>query len=207
MFNSVILIPSYFSPISQYVACLKAESVLFEIEDNFQKQTYRNRCYIMVTNGRQMLNIPVKHHNASRKTHDVLIDHSMNWQKVHLKSLQTAYRASPYFEFYEDSIQHIYESNHKYLLDLNLYCHEQLTSLLNLTIPIVKTKEYHKKYTDITDLRSLADAKLELQFGFEPYFQVFSAKQGFIENLSILDLLFMEGPNAVDYLKRQTLKL
>ena len=106
-----IVQPSYFSPITQYATILRSEEIVFETADNFQKQTYRNRCYICSPNGKQLLNIPIKRSpNGKQKTKDVLIDYDTDdWQKNHLKSFQAAYRSSPFFEFYEDELLAIFE--------------------------------------------------------------------------------------------------
>jgi len=198
----VLIYPTYFSPIIQYVALVKADKIIFEVEDNYQKQTYRTRCYIYSPNGKQLLNIPIKNANSKQKTKDVVIDYSFNWQKQHLKSIEAAYRSSPFFEYYEDEIKTIFETKPRFLLDFNLKCQELLVELLQLDTTISKTTTYEKE-PNIKDFRSLASAKLKFDFKFDVYTQVFTEKHGFIENLSILDLLFMEGTNASTYLESQ----
>ena len=196
-----LFLPTYFSPISQYIAISKAASVLFEAEDNFQKQTYRNRCYIYGPNGRQLLNIPIKHLGGSqkKKTKDTLIDHSVAWQNQHLKSLQIAYRNSPFYEFYEDDMSPIFTKKHKYLIDLNIDTHLFIADALQIDDSYLKTTTFSD--TVAKDYRHLANAKKELNIEFHKYVQVFDDKHGFIPNLSILDLLFMEGPNTISYLE------
>lgn len=202
-----ILYPGYFSPVIHYIALCKADAIVFEVEDNYQKQTYRNRCYIYGANGKQLLNIPVKHNNVSRKTKDVRIEYDFAWQKQHIKTIQTAYRASPYFEFYEEEILTLFTKQPKFLLDLNFEAQELVLELLQLDISFVKSQEYHKVYTQGNDLRFLIDAKANRTYGLQEYIQVFSDKHGFIENLSVLDLLFMEGPNALNYLESQDIDI
>ena len=99
-----LFIPTYFAPISQYAAIYQSDSITFEIEDNYQKQTYRNRCYIYGANGKLALNIPVKHltKEGRKKTKDTFIENDFPWQQQHFKSLQSAYRSSPFFEFFEN---------------------------------------------------------------------------------------------------------
>ncbi|MEZ4842267.1 MAG: WbqC family protein [Flavobacteriaceae bacterium] len=201
-----ILYPSYFSPIIHYVVLAHHKNIVFEVEDHFQKQTYRNRCYIYGANGKQLLNIPVKHNNTTRKTKDIRIEYAFDWQKQHIKTIQTAYRSSPYFEFYEEDMLALFKEKPKYLLDLNLRYQEQILELLQLDITFEKTIEYHKVYSNALDLRHVVNAKNEEYFSFSEYFQAFSNKYGFIENLSILDLLFMEGPSALTYLEEQEIK-
>lgn len=200
----MLLYPTYFSPIIQYIALAKASTVVLEVEDNYQKQTYRTRCYIYSPNGKQLLSIPVKNANSKQQTKEVLIDHSFNWQKQHLKSIEAAYRSSPFFEYYEDEFRAIFELKPTFLLDFNLKCQELLFDLLQLDIPVSKTVEYIRNPEHSKDFRFLADAKNDMNFTLDNYTQVFSNKHGFIQNLSILDLLFMEGTNALTYLENQT---
>ncbi len=205
--STLLLYPTYFSPIVQYVGLAKADQVIFEVEDNYQKQTYRTRCYIYGANGKQLLNIPVQHNNKSRKTRDILIDNSVPWQKQHLRAIQAAYRSSPYFEFYEEEFVLLFKNALQFLLDFNFTCMELVLEMLQLDISFTKTITYFTEYSDVVDLRLLADAKTERKYKLNPYTQVFSDKHGFIENLSILDLLFMEGPNALNYLENQLIEL
>lgn len=199
-----LLHPTYFSPIIQYVAIAKSKQILFEVEDNFQKQTYRNRCYIYTANGKHLLNIPIQHTKGSKqKTKDVKIDYKYNWNKLHLKTLETAYNSSPFFEFYIDDLKPIFEKQFTFLTDLNLKCHEIILDALQLDIPYTKTSEFIKEVTYL-DGRNLANAKSKEKFNLKRYIQVFEQNKGFIPNLSILDLLFMEGPNALNYLENQT---
>lgn len=194
--------PTYFSPISQYQAIVNSNDVVFEIHDNYQKQTYRNRCYIYGPNGKQLLNIPIKHiaSPAKKKTKDTLVDNSSSWQKQHLKSIQIAYRNSPFFEFYEDDLLSVFTKKHKYLLDLNIDTYLFITDALQVSSSYTRTKEY-KEYYNEKDYRHLANAKQLLEQKFNTYVQVFDDKFGFIPNLSILDLLFMEGPNTISFLE------
>ena len=202
----MLFYPTYFSPIVHYIALAKADQVIFEVEDSYQKQTYRTRCYIYGANGKQLLNIPVQHNNKSRKTKDILIDHSVPWQKQHLKAIQAAYRSSPYFEFYEEEFVTLFKKSPQFLLDFNFTCQELVLELLQLEVSYIKTTAYFNEYSDIVDLRSLADAKSQKKYKLNAYTQVFSDKHGFIENLSILDLLFMEGPNALNYLENHSIE-
>lgn len=199
-----VLQPTYFSPIAQYVAMAQAREFRFEVEDNFQKQTYRNRCYIYGANGKLLLNIPIVHErNGSRqKTREVRLDSQNNWQLLHKKSLEAAYRSSPYFEFYEEDINLIFEKKYIYLIDLLLDTHKVIFEALGLNPIIKKTEVFEMNLSD--DFRLLANAKAEQTFDFEVYHQVFSDKYGFISNLSILDLLFNEGPNSYDYLLKHS---
>ena len=199
----ILLQPTYFSPILQYVAIVNTNEIIFETEDNFQKQTYRNRCYIYTAQGKQLLNVPVQHSKEiKQKTKDVKIDYKDNWHKQHLKTLQTAYSSSPFYEFYIEYLLPIFEKKIHFLLDLNFLAHEIIMDALQLEIPTKKTTEYVKE-SKILDLRNLAEDKPKKTIDLERYIQVFSENHGFISNLSILDMLFMEGPNALNYLEKQ----
>lgn len=206
--NNILIHPSYFPSISHFVAMLQADKITFEMEDNFQKQTNRNRAFIYSANGKQMLNIPIKHSKElKQKYKDVRIEHAFGWQKQHFKSLEAAYRTSPYFEYFEDEIRPIFEGKPEFMLDLNLQIHEVLCSCLGIVLPYEQTKDYHKEVSnDITDLRTLINGKKDTNI-YTPYIQVFDEKHGYLNNLSILDLLFNEGRHAIDYLKKQSLSI
>lgn len=199
----VLLHPTYFSPIIQYVAIANCNEIKFEFEDNYQKQSYRNRCYIGTAQGELQLNVPIKHTKGiKQKTKDVKIDYKDDWNKLHLKTLETAYSSSPFFEFYIDDLLPIFKKKYDFLLDLNMKTYVFMMGALQHKLPYSITKEYQKNI-DYTDLRNLALAKNTIPFELEKYTQVFNENHGFLSNLSILDLLFMEGPNALNYLESQ----
>ncbi len=203
---SVLIHPTYFPNIAHFVAMVNAKHVVFEVDDNFLKQTYRNRTYIYGANGKLALNIPVIHSQKNRqKYRDVKIFNEENWQSLHWKSLLSAYRTSPFFEYYEDELLPLFEIKADCILDFNLKCFKVVCDCLQLELNTSKTETYKKLVEDKTDYRPLVHAKKEATYKFEPYTQVFNTKHGFIPNLSILDLLFNEGPNAVSYLEAQTL--
>jgi hypothetical protein len=196
-----LFIPTYFSPISQYSEIIKAATVTFEMEDNFQKQSYRNRCYIYNSSGKQLLSVPVKHQfkEARKKTKDTLVENDFPWQDQHFKSLQIAYRTSPFFDLLEDDLAPIFEKKYTYLQDLNIETFLFITDALQLNSDFSKTDHY-KVDTTKNDCRFLSDRKHKPKKIADRYIQMFDDKHGFISNLSILDLLFMEGPNAISYL-------
>jgi WbqC-like protein family len=200
-----LLYPTYFPSISNYVAMVQFDGVVFETEDNFQKQTNRNRCYIYSPNGIQLLNIPVKHSvEQSQKTKEVRIENNFDWQKQHFKSLEAAYRTSPFFDFFEDAIQPIYTKKHTFLMDLNFETMEIVSKCLGTKFEFEKTIEYFHEVSDLKDFRNLANGKKD-RSTFENYTQVFDDKHGFLNNLSVLDLIFNEGRYALDYLRKQTI--
>jgi hypothetical protein len=205
----ILIHPTYFPSISHFAAMVQSENITFEVEDNFQKQTNRNRTYIYSPNGIQLLNIPVKHSKEShQKTKDIKIETDFDWQKQHFKSLEAGYRSSPFFEFFEDDIRPIFEKKYTFLLDLNFEVFAILSKCFRMKLEYSTTTEYfHEVDTAIiTDFRALVNGKKDLSV-FESYTQVFDDKYGFINNLSVLDLLFNEGKYAMDYLKKQELIL
>ncbi|UOB16914.1 WbqC family protein [Abyssalbus ytuae] len=203
-----VIHPTYFPSIAHFVV-MANHDVIFEAEDNYQKQTYRNRAYIYGPNGKQLLSVPMKHtkKDGRQKYKEVQIENDFNWQKQHWKTLETAYRTSPFFEFYEDEIRPLFKKKHTYLIDLNFETIQLVCDCLQLDINFNKTTTYLPDYKDYKDYRHLAVAKTAGSPVLEPYTQVFEEKNGFINNLSILDLLFNEGTNALTYLENQKNKL
>lgn len=200
----IVIQPTYFPSVSNFVAIANATEVTFEVDDNFQKQTNRNRMYLYSPNGLQMLNVPIKHaKQLHQKTRDIAIENNFNWQKQHFKSLEAAYRSSPFFEYFEDDLAPIFIKKYTFLLDLNFDSIDFITRSLRLKYPHFKTVEYHHTIEKI-DFRHLANGKKD-NSQFAVYPQVFQEKEGFLNNLSVLDLLFNEGKFALDYLKTQSI--
>ena len=199
--------PCYFPNIAHFVAMYKAQKVNLEQWDNYQKQTYRNRSEIFGANGKLNLTVPVIFTQKNRQqSKDVKIFNSENWQQQHLKSLHSAYNTSPFFEFYIDDLMPIFERKFTYLLDLNLLCLDIIKNVLQLEIELVVTNEFKPTFEDGIDMRQLVNPK-QPKIELEPYTQMFSEKHGFISNLSILDLLFNEGPASELYLSKQRISL
>ncbi|WP_417199474.1 WbqC family protein [Bizionia sp.] len=201
---NILIHPTYFPSIAHFVAISQAETVTFEMADNFQKQTYRNRAYIYGANGKLLLNIPVIHSQKDRQQYvDVQTFNDENWQRNHWKSLESAYKTSPFFEFYEDELKPLFEEPVSNLLEFNRRCFQTICDCLQLEIETLQTTTFEKEPAQFTDLRHLVKAKGEQAPNFESYTQVFDDKHGFINNLSILDLICNEGPNALNYLESQ----
>jgi hypothetical protein len=200
--NQILLHPAYFPSIVQMAAIAQADRVILEVQDNYQKQTYRNRTYIAHNNGELLLNIPVKHTKDGnrRKTSEVKVENDFPWQSHHWKSLQTAYRTSPFFEYYEDELEPLFKTKVHLLMDLNLSIFELLNSLIGITVEVAQTETYDPA-PDLIDLRFLIEVKKGKEFKIVPYTQVLQAHHGFLPNLSVLDLLFNEGPNTLNYLE------
>lgn len=202
-----LLHPAYFANIAHFTAMAKG-AVTFEKEDNYQKQTYRNRTYIYSANGIQMLSVPIKHSGnpqGHQKYKDVILEDNFDWKKQHWKTIQTAYRTSPFFEYYEDELLPFFQKKHHRLYDMNLESIELLAEIMQMDLDVEFTGVYEKSPSDTADHRSLINAKSGVDHGFSAYTQVFGDRHGFIPNLSILDLLFNEGPNALSYLESQSL--
>lgn len=200
---NILLHPGYFLNIANFVAIVNT-NIRWEVMDNFQKQTYRNRCYICTDHGRHMMNIPIRHVGKTKgkqKYSEVQIDNNYPWQRQHWRTLETAYRTSAFFEFYEDDIAPLYTKVFHSLLDFNLATLEYACNCLQIEMPNIKTSIYETDPTNSIDGRFLINAKNKIDFDQKKYFQVFNDRNGFIANTSILDLLFNEGTNALSYLK------
>ena len=185
----------------------QADEVIFENYGTYQKQTYRNRASIYGANGKLDLNIPVVYSQKNRQLYkDVKIFNTENWQLQHLKSLESAYRTSPFFEFYIDDLIPLFTMDTDTVMDFNFKCLDLIFECLQIPFQYSVTEQYEIQPTS-TDGRLLANSRKEIPQKFKSYTQVFNDKHGFLSNLSILDLLFNEGPNTELYLKAQTINL
>jgi hypothetical protein len=199
---AMILPTAYFPCILQFALVVQAEGYQLEVHEHFVKQSYRNRCEIYGANGKQKLVIPVKWRNHS-PMHEVKLSYAENWQKLQLKSLESAYRASPFFDYYEEDLKPYFQHQEiETLLDWNRQLEASLFELLMLPIELDETTSYEKTAPDFRDLISPKNKPLIQSIDFPPYLQVFGDRHGFIPNLSILDVLFNLGPESVPYLKQ-----
>lgn len=196
--GEVVLSIAYAPPVSYVKEIANADKVFIESKENFQKQSYRNRSRIAGANGALNLIVPLERKGERTLITDVTINADENWQNLHWRSLEAAYRSSPYFEFYEHKIAPFYQNQFSNLFDFNLKLLKQLLEILQIETPIEITSDYIKDYSDVKDLRQLIHPKKEPLFTTE-YTQVFGDRYDFIPDLSILDLLFNEGPNSVSY--------
>lgn len=203
--DKILLYPAYFPCVLQMAAIAQSTSVVFEIHDNYQKQTYRNRAYIAHSNGKLLLNVPVIKHNTEkthRRTMDIQTSSDMDWHLHHYKSIESAYRSSPFFEFYIDDLKPLFSSSIRNLQEHNLRLFDILCEVLDWDIETSTTTTYQTDFEG-WDLRELINSKKKIKHSFTPYIQVFDEEKGFLPNLSILDLLFNLGPNTLDYLKNE----
>lgn len=197
----IVLHPAYFPNVAFFSVYLNARDVVLENQDNYQKQTYRNRAYICTDRGKHLLSIPIVHTKGATGRQyykDVRLDNSYPWQRLHWRTLETAYRTSPFFEFYEDEIKPLYEKEFDLLLDFNLASIQTICDCLQVEFVDEFTDTYSLEYE--MDYRYLVNAKKELPDEFPEYVQVFGDRHGFIPNLSILDVLFNLGPNTSGYI-------
>ena len=192
----------YLAPIEFYFHLINNEDVIIDVYENFVKQTYRNRCGILSPNGVQNLTIPLVKSRQRKLTKNMKISYDDNWRKIHWKSLEAAYRSSPYFEYYEDDFHPFYHGDkYEYLIDFNWDLQQKIIELLSLDVTMDKSTVYINGDDVKNDFRNAFSPKMASTLSFNEYIQVFSDRNGFAPNMSIVDLLFNEGPNAVNYIK------
>jgi len=192
--------PCYFAPISHWKEIISG-NIIWELNQNFNKQTLRNRTYIYGPNKILKLSIPIKHSKESFTLENTLIENDFQWQKDHWKSIQSAYKSSPFFEFYEDGLRNLYFNNYNKLSVFNIECIKLVYEWLDISTKSSFTKTFKEKYNTEIDLRDMAEKNFDDKFIVKEYIQVFSPNHGFKNNLSILDLVFNQGPNSISYLK------
>jgi hypothetical protein len=198
-----ILIPTaYFPPVSYFTVLAHCDRAIIEQMETYPKQTFRNRCEIMTSSGKLDLVVPVSKPNGNHTvTRDVLISYREPWNYHHWKSIQTAYRSSPYFNFYADLLQPLFETGETSLVKHNRQILDLVCKILKLRVFIEYTADYMKDEEGMLDLREEMTPKTQRNgLNFPEYPQVFSHKSGFMKDLSILDLIFNVGPDARKYL-------
>ncbi|MBT5392767.1 MAG: hypothetical protein HOL18_02140 [Flavobacteriaceae bacterium] len=195
-----IMVPPYFGPISCWKQIINS-NILWDVHQNYVKQSYRNRTFIHSANGLHKLTIPVKHSKIKFPMLNAEIDNKIAWQKNHWRSIQTAYSSSPFFEFYKDSLEQVYNKKYTYLVKFNFDMIKLVFEWLDIEIKLKLSKEYKVVYDDSLDLRKKIDNQKHSISKNKIYNQVFFEKNGFLNDLSIIDLIFNEGPNSLSYLK------
>jgi hypothetical protein len=198
-----VLLGSHYTGSIAYFRALKhADEAMIEIHEHYQKQSYRNRCEIYGANGKLKLILPLERRGTRTPMNQVRLDNSQDWQKLHWRSLESAYRSSPYFEYYESHFESFYKTKYESLTTFNAAFLAKIVSLLQIDTTISYTEKYKKVYEGYEDLREIIHPKVTHEknnITFE-YMQVFDMKFGFLPNLSILDLMFNEGPRCVTLL-------
>lgn len=202
--KSCLLSTTYFGNLQYFSKFLIFKNIIIEQFENFYKQTYRNRFEILSANGKISLSIPLIN-NSNHKTHikDIKVDYATNWQKIHYKSLESAYSSSPYFEYYIDNFNFVFTKKEKYLLDLNNKITIEILNILGINSEIKCSEDFYENHE--FDYRNFISPKIyyniDNSFVDNKYYQVFKEKFEFVGNLSILDLIFNMGPDTLDVLK------
>lgn len=202
--GKLLISTAYLPPAEYFSLILRADEVLIEREENYRKQTFRNRCYILSANGTQVLTVPV-YLGSLHKTplKNIRIDYTKRWQQVHLRAISTSYRSSPFFEFYFEDIEKIIFQKHEFLIDLN----SRLTEVLLKILGIKRSIGYSSCFIPVgeaeNDFRYSIDPKKHSPFVINEYSQVFN-NEGFVARMSIIDLIFNMGPESVHYFDGMT---
>ncbi|MBC7861423.1 MAG: WbqC family protein [Bacteroidia bacterium] len=205
MNQTVILSTAYLPNIQYFSKILAYKKIEIEKHENFVKQSFRNRCSVYGANGKLDLTVPLIHSSERTLVSQKKISYRDAWQKLHWKTISSAYRSSPYFEFFEQDFEIFYEKEYEFLFDFNFELIKLVCSLLKISPEISFTETYQKEIAVADDLRNFFrpqnDAESDKNFQIKEYYQVFGNKYGFIPNLSIIDLLFNEGLNTLNILK------
>lgn len=206
MTTQAILSSNYFPCIAYFGILLKHESILLDIGEHYVKQSYRNRAIIYTSNGGLALSVPVIRRNKTA-VKDVLLDSRTDWKKNHWRAISSAYNSSPFFEFYEHDLKNVFFEDYENLVELNYALIRHLCSEIGINKKLNTSESFIEANEISTDYRHVLDAKNPTNGSnhFERYIQIFENKHGFIRNLSILDLLFHEGPETLNYLKNNTI--
>jgi hypothetical protein len=204
--KTLLIESQYFPGISFYKTLINHDILLIERYEHYQKVSFRNRCYIAGPNGSILLSVPLARGKNQRTVmRDVRISNDEKWQALHWKTLVSAYRRSPWFEYYEDELGRLFTKEASFLLDWNLLCLEWANKVIGVSSPITFTDEYHKTYEagkGITDARdTMEPSPKPVNEETVRYTQVFQERAGFLPDMSILDLIFCEGKRSIELLK------
>jgi hypothetical protein len=201
-----ILLPTaYLPPVVYMAAIVAAENVDVEICETYPKQTYRNRCQISTPSGSHTLSIPVSKINGNNTlTKDITISNVEKWQLIHWRAIESSYNNSAFFLYYRDEFEDLYFKKHENLVQFNTLLLDKLLKLMHIDTVMIFTDDFEKVPVESLDLRTIISPKISDPLVpkslYKPYFQAFGDKTGFLHNLSVIDLLFSEGPRSIDYL-------
>jgi len=199
----ILLSCAYLAPIEYYALMNQGAKVIIEQHDHYIKQTYRNRCRIYSANGVQILSIPVEKPDSLKSlTRDIRVADHGNWRHLHWQAITSAYNSTPFFEYYADDFRPFYQKSFRYLFDFNEQLRDLICSLLDVSPSVSYSESFEvDSKLGVLDCReSIHPKKNPLREDFEPYYQVFESRFGFIPDLSIVDLLFNMGPESISYL-------
>lgn len=204
----ILLSSAYLPPVQYFAHLQSAEQVWIEQYDHYQKQTYRNRCVIAAPDGPLSLTVPIEKPNTQKAfMRDIHISDHGNWRHLHWNAIESAYNHTPFFEYYKDDFRPFYEKKFDFLVDYNEQLCQLVCQLIDIDTSFQRTESYIAEPSNtIIDLRDAIHPKKELMndasFGVIPYYQVFQERLGFLPNLSIIDLLFNMGPEAILVLQK-----
>jgi hypothetical protein len=201
MSGKVLLSTAYLPPAEYFARMLEAEEAYIEKEENYLKQSYRNRCYILSAQGPQSLSVPVylgSFHKTPVK--EIRIDYTKRWQQVHLRAIVSAYSSSPFFLYYYEALEKIILKDHDFLLDLNMELLLAVTKMMKQRVKLSHTADFIPVADAENDFRYRISPKRKSDYLNKPYIQVFSRENSFTGGLSIVDLLFNTGPDIKNYL-------
>ena len=191
---------AYFPSIRYMARFLAENDALIEVYETYHKQTYRNRCRVMTANGVESLSVPVVKVNGNHTmTKDILVSYQEPWQQVHRRCLESAYKAAPYFDHYYCYFRPVFEGQFERLIDLNDTALKAILKTLKTNKEIIHTEDYVRE-TEKDFRETFSPKKLINSDLFPSYYHVFNTKFPFAPDLSVLDLLFNEGPESLPYL-------
>ncbi len=193
----------HYLPCQAFFSALIAYDLCLEVHETYQKRSFRNKCMLASAQGVTKLTVPLKAGKHQQlPIREVEISYAENWPLQHLRTIRTCYESAPYFDHYIDPWQNLLHQNFPYLIDLNLAILDLFCTHFGIS-PEYRLSETYQKEVQI-DLRQTIHPRNYSQYGSEPYMQVFSDTQGYLPNLSALDLLFCTGPAARTYLASDT---
>ncbi|MFN8209268.1 MAG: WbqC family protein [Bacteroidales bacterium] len=201
-YQPALLSTAYLGPIRYFSKFVLHKAVFIEGHENYSKQSYRNRCTILTSNGPYNLSIPVKYSNNPKTSiGEVLLDYDTNWNKIHWQAIISAYRNSPFFEYYSDELEPFYSRKYEKLFDFNQELTTCVLRQMGIETAIMLTSSWESTPVAVDDYRNDIHPKPHKNKGDQhfreiPYTQVFQSKFGFVSGLSVLDLLFNAGPEA-----------
>jgi hypothetical protein len=200
--KEILLTTAYLPPVDYFTLLVQHDIVLIEAFENYQKQSYRNRCRISGPNGVNVLSVPVDKQGKQKVLmKDLRISYHQPWPKLHWRTITTAYNNSPFFMFYRDELEPFYHKRYDFLLDFNFELLQLVLKWLRCDRELRYSTFFESVGTQIMDYRYLLHPKKEITHPCKPYHQVFFDTFGFIQGLSIIDLIFNEGPGSVDFIK------